>query len=294
MFRLPDKIRPDKQKEKKEKVKLKNVKRMKEKEIPQEAKILEGENLQGEGNPLKEEKTKKAGKLKKERKPKKEGMPKKGAKLSKNFKLPKSIKFDKLMNSKAVQTLRGIFKTQKIQTMLVGAFLVPVFFIVVLGVVSYQKASETIVDKYEESSVSAISAEALYFSFLCETVSNKANEVIIDDNTSGYYEKYYKGTKANDSFRELRTTLIYSLGSANYIHMTLFQRMVRRLHQDRVPFRKELMLRFLNQLKVPILQRIRLEMYGLEEVLLLMMYLEQMIRKVEFFSSRNSYGQTQS
>ena len=218
MFRLPDKIRPDKQKEKKNKVNLKKVKRTNEKEISQEATIPEGENLQGEGSPLKEEKPKKVEKLKKIGKLKKDGMVKEGAKISKNIKLPKNIKFDKLTNSKAFQVFGNIFKAQKIQTMLVGAFLVPVFFIVVLGVVSYQKASETIVDKYEESSVSAISAEALYFSFLCETVSTKANEVIIDDNTSGYYEKYYKGTKANDSFRELRTTLIYSLGSANYIH----------------------------------------------------------------------------
>lgn len=111
----------------------------------------------------------------------------------------------------------NIFKSQKIQTVLVGAFLVPVLFIVILGVVSYQKASKTIVEKYKESSVSAISAESLYFSLLCETVSSKANEIISDDNTAGYYEKYYKNSKAQDSFRSLRQNIIYTVGSTNYI-----------------------------------------------------------------------------
>ena len=108
-------------------------------------------------------------------------------------------------------------KTQKIKNILIGAFMVPVIFIVILGVVSYQRASDTIVEKYKESSMSAVSAESLYFELLCETVAGKANEIIMDDNTSGYYEKYYKGNKANDSFRDMRQNLIYTLGSANYI-----------------------------------------------------------------------------
>ena len=44
-------------------------------------------------------------------------------------------------------------KTQKIKNVLIGAFMVPVIFIVILGVVSYQRASDTIVEKYKESSM---------------------------------------------------------------------------------------------------------------------------------------------
>lgn len=123
----------------------------------------------------------------------------------------------KRKNNKGIKLLSNIFKMQKIQTVLVGSFMVPVFFIVVLGVVSYQKASETIVHKYKESSLSAISAEGLYFDLLCETVAGKANEIVVDDNTSGYYEKYYKGSKAQDSFRELKQSITYTVRSADYI-----------------------------------------------------------------------------
>lgn len=110
-------------------------------------------------------------------------------------------------------------RQQKIQKVLVGAFLVPVLFIVILGIVSYRRASETIVDKYKESSINAISAEGLYFELLCEIVAGKANEIIIDDDTSGYYEKYYanKNSKSQESFRNLRQNLIYTAGSTNYI-----------------------------------------------------------------------------
>ena len=138
----------------------------------------------------------------------------------KEKKISKSTKPLKLPNFPKLSVLSKILfesKTQKIQNVLIGSFMVPVFFIIILGVVSYQKASEIIVEKYKESSVSAISAEGLYFELLCETVASKANEIIMDDNTSGYYEKYYKGKKAADSFREMRQNLIYTLGSSNFI-----------------------------------------------------------------------------
>lgn len=148
---------------------------------------------------------------------------KKLPKLPKNLKekkipkMPKSLKLPNFLKLSVLSKISLGSKTQKIQNVLIGSFMVPVFFIVILGVVSYQKASDIIVEKYKESSLSAISAEGLYFELLCETVAGKANEIIMDDNTSGYYEKYYKGKKANDSFREMRQNLIYTLGSANYI-----------------------------------------------------------------------------
>ena len=111
-------------------------------------------------------------------------------------------------------------KTHKIQTVLIAGFLVPVVFLIILGIVSYSKASTTIVAKYEESSISAISAEALYFNLLCSTVESRANELVMDDNMRSYYEKYYnKNTsKAMDAFRAVRESLIYAKGSAEYMY----------------------------------------------------------------------------
>lgn len=148
---------------------------------------------------------------------------KKLPKLPKNIKPLPKVDLKKIhipkVNVKTISLPKfvSVGKARKIQNVLISAFMVPVFFIVVLGVVSYRRASDTIVEKYKESSMSAISAESLYFSLLCDTVEVKANEIIIDSNTSGYYEKYYRSNKAHDSYRNLRNNFIQAVGSVDYI-----------------------------------------------------------------------------
>lgn len=137
--------------------------------------------------------------------------------------MPKIVKGTKKPGKKSGMkelNLPFFMKSQKIQTVLVGAFLVPVAFIVILGVVSYQKASSTIVEKYKESSVSAISSVSLYYEILCETVSSKATETVMDSDTSSYYEKYYDNTsaKAAECFRSVKQNLIHIASSADYIY----------------------------------------------------------------------------
>lgn len=119
-----------------------------------------------------------------------------------------------------VRETKKIMKSQKIQTVLVSAFLVPVAFIIILGVVSYQKASTTIVDKYKESTVSTITAESMYMKLLCETVSAKATEIIMDSKTSSYYERYYDNADsvALDTFRSVKQNLIHTAASVNYLN----------------------------------------------------------------------------
>ena len=148
---------------------------------------------------------------------------KKLPKLPKNIKPLPKVDLKKIhipkVNVKTISLPKfvSVGKARKIQNVLISAFMVPVFFIVVLGVVSYRRASDTIVEKYKETSMSAISAESLYFSLLCDTVEVKANEIIIDSNTSGYYEKYYRSNKAHDSYRNLRNNFIQAVGSVDYI-----------------------------------------------------------------------------
>ena len=115
--------------------------------------------------------------------------------------------------------LPAFMKTQKIQTVLVGAFLVPVVFIIILGVVSYQKASGTIIDKYKEASLGSVSTESMYFELLCETISTKASEVVMDSDTAAYYEKYNDNTssKSVEYFRSVKQNLIHMSSSASYV-----------------------------------------------------------------------------
>ena len=173
--------------------------------------------------------------VKKAVKKKKPGFKKDKTKTAKSIKdiIPKNIIPKNIMPKKAKSTgesgkksglkelnLPAFMKTQKIQTVLVGAFLVPVVFIIILGVVSYQKASSTIVEKYKESSVSAISSASLYYEILCETISTKASEIVMDADTSAYYEKYNDNTSAKsvEYFRSTKQNLIHVSSSSDYIY----------------------------------------------------------------------------
>lgn len=140
---------------------------------------------------------------------------KKSVKKAKN-----KIKLDVKKAGKTGKETKSSGRSQKIQTVLVGSFLVPVVFIVILGVVSYQKASTTIIDKYKESSLSAISAESMYLDLLCQTVASKATELVMDSDTSSYYSTYYDNadSKALDLFRSAKQNMIHMSGSVSYIN----------------------------------------------------------------------------
>lgn len=90
--------------------------------------------------------------------------------------------------SKSRRSIRGI---------LIGGFLIPVFLIIVLGVISYTVASNTIMAKYEESSLNTISAMGLYGSSLVDGIATRAMEQIVSSDMKEYYEKYADNTDEN-------------------------------------------------------------------------------------------------
>lgn len=77
---------------------------------------------------------------------------------------------------------------------LIGGFLIPVLMIVVLGVVSYQTASKTMMRKYEESSLHTISALSLYGGTLVAGIETRAMEQIVNSEMKNYYENYADNT----------------------------------------------------------------------------------------------------
>lgn len=110
-------------------------------------------------------------------------------------------------------------KTGKIQHTLIQAYLVPVFFIVLLGIISYDKASDNIRKQYEESVKGTVGTVASYGELLCNTVENKANEIVSGDNVKSYYGKYVgkNDSDAMQMFRDVQATLIMAKGSCDYI-----------------------------------------------------------------------------
>ncbi len=87
---------------------------------------------------------------------------------------------------------------KKIRTKLIGAFLIPVVLIIILGVLSTAKASEAIVNNYEEALRNTIRKTADYYDILLQNVNTKSKE-LANDNT---IRSYYDGTYADDKSRE--------------------------------------------------------------------------------------------
>lgn len=93
---------------------------------------------------------------------------------------------------------------------LIGAFLIPVIFIIILGVVCYMQASKGMIKNYEESSELSLSMMGEYFDLGLTNMSNKAIDLITDDVLQKYYSKYYsdKPTEEIERYKESQKKIL--------------------------------------------------------------------------------------
>lgn len=102
---------------------------------------------------------------------------------------------------------------------LTGAFLVPVLFLILLGITSYNSAAKTIVKKYEETLQGTMSAFAMYTDQMCDNVESRALEVVNDENFTMYYVKYHKKSNAEAApyIRGIKDGLQKIQGTTSYV-----------------------------------------------------------------------------
>lgn len=82
-----------------------------------------------------------------------------------------------------------------------GGFLALVVLIVALGVISYQKASSGMIEKYEQSTNNTLAMTRKYFEVVINGVASKAAQL----NTNGTINQYYGGKYKDDPFREYKS-----------------------------------------------------------------------------------------
>lgn len=82
-------------------------------------------------------------------------------------------------------------KRGKLQFKLYAAFLVPVGFIILLGAVSYQRASGTIIGNYEQSMYQTLSMTGEYYTLTFDTIREKTEEYYQDTDIRDYYSGLY-------------------------------------------------------------------------------------------------------
>lgn len=87
-----------------------------------------------------------------------------------------------------------------IATSLILAFLIPVFFMVIVGAVSYDLASKAIVSSYKKASVQSIVMTSEYLNFGLESVKAASVQYIMDKDI----EKYFRGNLNKDPMKRMQ------------------------------------------------------------------------------------------
>lgn len=113
----------------------------------------------------------------------------------------------KLKKKKAERNPIPIWR--RIQFRMITAFLLPVIFIVILGIVSYQKASSQIVASYETSVNQTMSMMNQYLTLAFDTVQTNYKEYLKEDTLLQFYKGLLDTDKTKHSYvpKEYRDTL---------------------------------------------------------------------------------------
>lgn len=116
------------------------------------------------------------------------------------MKKEKNKKFKKL-NIKSIINIKDI-KNVKIVNSIAGkliiCFLVPVLFLIILGISAYLNASRTIIDNYTDATVSAINSTGQYYNVILQSVEDQETQIVNDNTIKNYYSSF----DSLDAFKE--------------------------------------------------------------------------------------------
>lgn len=118
-----------------------------------------------------------------------------------------------------IQHSKKKIKKKSIRTTLFAGFVFPVLMIVVLGVVSYATASQTIMKKYEDSALNTVTAMSMYGETLTTSIASKALEQVNNADMKEYYENYYSNTDVQwiEYYGDAKSMLLQMYNSTSYV-----------------------------------------------------------------------------
>lgn len=134
----------------------------------------------------------------------------KGKNQENKTELSYKLKDKKLLKTKLRLTIR---------MKLIIAILIPIVFIVLLGTVSFQKASAGIRDSYEHSTSQTVNMTEEYMRLVIESVQDVSSQYVNDENIVNYFKGYYKNDKIknSNSYKELYDSFIKKEAMDDYI-----------------------------------------------------------------------------
>lgn len=118
-----------------------------------------------------------------------------------------------------INSLKKTLGKHKIQRTLIGGFLIPVVFIIVLGVLSFLQASKALTNNYKTATLSTMSNMVNYYDLGMNMISDKAVSLNANSTLKKYYSGYYEDDQGQESkkFKEIKDYIFSGSASDNMI-----------------------------------------------------------------------------
>ncbi len=108
-----------------------------------------------------------------------------------------------------------------IRVKLIGAFLIPVALIVLLGILSYSRASDAIISNYESATRNTVEKTAEYYTLMMQGIDTKSQKLAGDNIVRSYYNGDYKASsgKEADSYGTINRNVLSEKTSDSNINL---------------------------------------------------------------------------
>lgn len=146
-------------------------------------------------------------------------------KMGASYKIKQTKEQDKVQqkerNTKNIlwRWISAINNSATIRVKLIISYIVPIIFIILLGIVSFEKAAEGLKSSYEQSTQQAINMTSQYLQLGLESIEATSTEYLVDDTMKKYFSGYYtkEAVKNNLTLSTLHNSVLSKVQSDKFI-----------------------------------------------------------------------------
>ncbi|MCM1037892.1 MAG: methyl-accepting chemotaxis protein [Roseburia sp.] len=121
------------------------------------------------------------------------------------------------MNGGKKQTHVSVPVYRQLRTRLIASFMIPVLCIIILGVVSYQRASRAIITSYEESVRQTMNMTNQYITLAINTVRSNYNSYVADTDLANYFKGLFDESRSDAVYSSFQNTLSQEVNANSLI-----------------------------------------------------------------------------
>ena len=106
-----------------------------------------------------------------------------------------------------------------IRIKLIISYAIPILLIILLGVISYQKAAESIIGSYETNMENTAVKTAEYYELMMDTIATGCNRIAVDTSVRTYYRGGYRDEPLAEkkAFQEIKKSMLLNAFSGNFV-----------------------------------------------------------------------------